>query len=201
MLPTVSALSEALDRVSAHCDVRERLALIPPSAKMRGLYFRSIEVPLTKAGKIEAYRALFPERVSAIKWQPASEFLLRLAIGASILTSPERVGEGMYEIGRRNAVSVSESLLGRTLLRLLSRDPQKLLQQGVAARRQSTTFGTWTLTFPSPRSAIMTFREEYNYIESYGLGAAQGTFDAIDLPVKAEVELEDRFNGRHLLSW
>jgi uncharacterized protein (TIGR02265 family) len=201
MLPRVSALEQALDRVSAHCDLRERLSLIPPSAKMRGMYFRSIEAPLMQAGKIEPYRALFPDRVPAIKWLPATEFLTRLAIGASLLTSPEGVHEGMYEIGRRNAASVSESLLGRTLIRLLSRDPRKVLQQGIAARRQSTSFGTWTLSFPSARSAVMTFREEYMYIESYGLGAAYGTFEAIDVPMKAEVELDNRFEGRHVLTW
>jgi hypothetical protein len=43
--------------------------------------------------------------------------------------------------------------------------------------------------------------EEYLYIESYLLGAAQGTFEAVDVPVRAEVVLQDRFNGRHILRW
>ena len=76
------------------------------------------------------------------------------------------------------------------MLRLLSRDPHKLLQQGVAGRRQSYSYGSWELTFPGERSAIMNMVEEYLYIESYLLGAAQGTFDAISLPVRAEVVLE-----------
>ena len=86
-----------MDEVSRHCDVVERLALIPPSAKGRGLYFR--------------------------------------------------------------------------------------------------------LSFPEERTAVMTMVEEYFYIESYMLGAAQGTFDAIGVPVQTEVILEDRFNGRHVLKW
>jgi hypothetical protein len=47
----------------------------------------------------------------------------------------------------------------------------------------------------------MTMTEEYLPIESYMLGAAQGTFEAVGIPVKTEAVLEDRFNGRHVLRW
>jgi uncharacterized protein (TIGR02265 family) len=191
----------AIEAVSGYCDLRERLALIPPSAKLRGLYFRSIDSALAREGRLDAYRAIFPERFAAILWQPASEFLVRLAVGGSLLTSPERVHEGMFEIGRRNPVEFADSLLGRTMLRLLSRDPRKLLQQAVAGRRQSFTYGTWRLTFPEERKAVMTIADEYLYIDSYLLGAAQGTFDAVSVPVRAEAILDDRFNGRHVLDW
>ena len=126
------------DEVCRYCDLRERLTLLPPSAKARGFYFHSIEAVLGRQGKAEAYRALFPERFAAILWHPASEFLVRLAAGAAMLTSAERVHEGMFEIGRRNAIAVSESLIGRAMLRLLSRDPQKLLQQGQGHQQQRT---------------------------------------------------------------
>jgi hypothetical protein len=43
--------------------------------------------------------------------------------------------------------------------------------------------------------------EEYGYIESYLLGAAQGTFEAAGIPVRTEVKLFDRFNGQHILNW
>lgn len=201
MLRAVNERSQAIEDVSRYCDLTERLPLVPPSAQVRGLYFRSIETVLTRAGRIERYRRLFPERFGALSWQPASEFLVRLAVGGALLSSPERVHEGMYEIGRQNALAFAESLLGRMLLRLLSRDPQKLLQQGAAGRRQSYSFGSWELTFPDERSAIVQMTEEYFYIESHLLGAARGTFDAIDLPVQAEAVLEDRFRGRHILRW
>ena len=145
--------------------------------------------------------ACFRSASRAIQWYPTADFLKRLVTSAALLTSPARVHEGMFEIGRRNAVAFSESLIGRTMLRLLSRDPQKLLQQGAAARRQSSAYGSWSLAFPEERTAVMTMVEEYTYIESYLLGAAQGTFDAIDRPVRTEVVLDDRFNGRHILKW
>jgi uncharacterized protein (TIGR02265 family) len=197
----VNERAAAIEEVSRYCDVAERVALLPPSAKGRGLYFRSIETVLGRAGKLDRYHALFPERFSAVRWYPMHQFLTQLAVGGALLTEPARVHEGMFEIGRQNALSFAESLLGRTHLRLLSRDPKRLLQQGVAARRQSCSVGRWTLVFPEERTAVMTMTEEYLYIESYLLGAAQGTFDAVGIPVKSEVALEDRFNGRHMLSW
>ena len=55
--------------------------------------------------------------------------------------------------------------------------------------------------YPAQRTAVTSMVEEYMYIESYLLGAAQGTFDAIGVPVRTEVVLEDRFTGKHILSW
>src|SRR5688572_6574630 len=136
-----------------------------------------------------------------MRWYPTREFLVRLTVGGALLTDPARVHDGMFEIGRRNAIEFSESLLGKTLLRLLSRDPKKLLAQGVAARRQSCSVGRWTLTFPEEGRAVMAMEEEFLYIESYLLGAAQGTFDAVGIPVRTQVVLEDRFTGRHILDW
>lgn len=201
MLRHVPERERLLEEVYRHCDLRERLAVLPPSAKSRGLYFKSIETALERANLGRRYHELFPEHFAASMWHPTAELLVRLAAGAALLTSAERVHEGMFEIGRRNAVAFGESLLGRVMLRLLSRDPHKLLKQGVAARRQSGTFGSWEVAFPTERSAIITMQQEYVYIESYMLGAAQGTFDAISLPVKTEVVLQDRFNGQHILHW
>jgi uncharacterized protein (TIGR02265 family) len=190
-----------IETVCNHCDLRERLALVPPSARVRGLYFGSIEAVLARAGRAQEYKALFPERFAAVSWHPVWEFLPRLAVGGALLTSPERVHEGMLEIGRRNAVAFTESLLGRMLLRFLSRDPKKLLQQANAGRRQSTNFGRWDIRFPDDHTAIIEMAEEYQWIESYGLGAALGTFEAVGIPMQAEVQLTNRFMGRHILRW
>jgi uncharacterized protein (TIGR02265 family) len=197
----LDALARALEEVKDHCDVVDRLSTLPPSAKIRGLYARSVEAVLARAGLEEPYRVLFPERFSAIRWYALAEFIPRLVVGASLLMGPVRVHEGLFEIGRRNAAAVGESLLGRALLRVLARDPKLLLQQGIAARRQTHSFGHWELTFPGPGRAVVEMVDEYLYIESYMLGAARGTFDAIGVPVKAEAVLETPYKGRHLLSW
>jgi uncharacterized protein (TIGR02265 family) len=195
------ALQSALAAVGRHCDVEERLLLVPPSAKVRGVYFRSIESALRQAGQLARYRALFPRDLGTLQWHPCGELLRRVTVGAALLVGPERVHEGMREIGRHNAVEFAQSLLGRMLMRLLSRDPKKLLLQGIAARRQTCSYGTWQVTFPEERSAIVTMDEEYLYLESFCMGSALGTFEAIGLAVDARCELNTRFDGRHVLRW
>jgi uncharacterized protein (TIGR02265 family) len=184
-----------------YCDLAERLPLLPPSVKSRGVYLVGIDRVLAKSSSFDKFKALFPQRPSAIPWYPTREFLVRCAVAGAMLAGPERVHQGMFEIGRGNAVTFAESLLGRALIRLLDRDPKRLLKQGIAGRRQGNTHGHWELEFPSEREAVVTMTEEYCYIESYMLGAAQGTFDAIGMPVRAEAVLQDRFNGKHVLRW
>ncbi len=193
--------AQVLAEVSRFCDIEERLTLVPPSAKVRGTYCRSIDAALTEAGKYKRYRELFPRELGTLQWHPCGEFLVRLVAAGGLLMGPERVKEGMLEIGRRNAYEFARSLLGRILLRLLSRDPKKLLLQGVAARRQTCSYGDWQVTFPQEQTAIVTMVEEYMYLETFMLGAALGTFDAIGLKVDATAELQTKFHGRHVLHW
>lgn len=187
--------------LTRHCDLEERVGLVPPSAKVRGLYFNNILQVLTAAGRHDEFLRIFPQKFSSIGWYPMAEYLTRLAVGGAILESPLEVHHGMSEIGRRNAIAFSESLLGKTMLRLLSKDPQKLLKQGAAARRQSWSSGRWDVHFPGPREAIVAMYDEYVWIDSNLRGAAVGTFESIGLVVEIEVELVSRFEGRHILSW
>jgi uncharacterized protein (TIGR02265 family) len=197
----VDARRTALAEVGKHCDVQERMRIVPPSAVMRGLYVRSIEDVLARAGCAEPYRAMFPERHSALGWYPIRDFLEKLTIAAGILRGPERVHEGMLEIGKNNAHAFSDGVLGRVMLRLLSREPRKLLKQAIAGRRQSAKPARWELSFPDERTAVMAMTEEYSYIESYYLGAAQGTFEAVGIPVQIACVLDDPYTGRHIIRW
>lgn len=195
------SLDQALDELARHCDVRERLALVPPSAKLRGYYCRSIESALREAGRLRRFQQLFPRELGSLEWAPASQLLTRIVVGGALLHGVEQVHRGMFDIGRRNAFEFARTLLGRVLMRLLSRDPQKLLLQGVAARRQTCSYGSMRVEFPEARSAIVHVDEEYLYLDSYLLGAAHGTFAAIELEVDARCEVDTKFSGRHLLHW
>jgi uncharacterized protein (TIGR02265 family) len=197
----MSPALELLEELKVHCDIHERLELLPANARVRGVYFRSIEAVLGRAGRLSDYRALFPATKAAVLWYPAAEFMQQLVAGAALLTEPSRVHDGLFEIGRRNARVFAESLLGRLLIRFLSRDPRQLLNQALVGHRQGYSHSTWQLSFLDDRTACMSMSDEYMFIDSYLVGAARGTFEAIALPVEVEVQLDDRFRGRHLLRW
>jgi uncharacterized protein (TIGR02265 family) len=191
-----------LELVGDHCDLRERLAAVPPSAQIRGMYLRSVQAALERAGRGIEYRALCgTPRFSALRFYPTGEYLIHLAAGGALLKGAERVHEGIFEISRSNAAVVADSLVGRTLLRALARDPQRLLRQGAAAHRQTARYSQWILEFPGPREAVMEFRNEMVWIESSLLGAAHGTMEAAGIEATFRCELRDPYNGFHYISW
>lgn len=192
----------ALELVASYCDILDRLEAIPPSARVRGMFFHNVEKHVARRGKTREYAELFEnERHGSLTYYPVREYLVRLAAGGALVASPERVHDGIHEICRNNATFFTDSILGRTLIRLLSHDPIRLSEQGLAARRQTHDYGQWELVRRGPTSLEMIYRDEYVWIESAMAGAAQGTFEACGLRPKIETKLLDRFNGSTLLSW
>ncbi len=156
LAPPPDPRADAIRDLCRYCDLAERLPLLPPSAKSRGVYLVGIDRVLAKAGSFDRFKAFFPQRPSSIPWYPTSDFLVRLAVAGALLAGPERVDQGMFEIGRGNAVTFAESLLGRALIRLLDRDPKRLLKQGIAGRRHRNTHGHGSSS--TPRSAKRSSR-------------------------------------------
>jgi len=193
--------ADRIRELTEHSDLHERLRSVPPAARIRGLYFKSTIAVLTEAEKLDEYRELFTENYSAMGWFPMTDYLERLAVGAALLTSPKDIDAGLYEIGRSNAAAFAESLLGRMMIRLLSKDPQKLLRQACASRRQSVEYGRWSVEFGPERTAVIHMREEYIWIASNLTGAAKGTFESIGLDASVDYTLAGPYEGTHIIRW
>jgi len=191
----------ALELVGKHCDIEERMKLVPATARVRGVLFRPIQAQLQKRGLLDAYQAYFGEKRGAIPFYPLTDYLLRLAVAGALVTTPSRLHEGMFSICKGNASEIVESVLGRALLRLLARDPVRLTEQGLAARRQTMAYGHWSIVRHGERSIEMVYENEYTWIDSAIAGSAVGTFEACGLTPKIETRLVDRFNGSTLIEW
>jgi uncharacterized protein (TIGR02265 family) len=200
--PDVTLADRAVALVAPYCDIVERLGLVPPSAQMRGVWFKSVEKQVERVGRMAAYREYFPtDHYSALAYYPVVELLVRSAYAGAIVASPEQVHAGMSSITRENAEAFMGSLLGRAMLRVLSRDPVRLLEQALAARRQSCKYGHWEICRHSERVVEMVYTDEYWWIESAVTGAAQGTFEACGIKAEIETKLVDRFNGSTFFRW
>jgi uncharacterized protein (TIGR02265 family) len=194
--------SRAVALVASHCDIVSRLEIVPPSAQIRGVWFNAIEKQLEKSHRLQVYREYFPsDRFSALSFYPLVSFLERVACAGAIVVSPDRVHEGMSMVMSGNAEAFMDTLLGRVMLRVLSRDPVRLFEQGTAARRQSFSYGRWELRRVGVRELEIAHTDEYCWIESAIAGACQGTFDACQLTGVVETRLSDRFNGFTVLRW
>jgi uncharacterized protein (TIGR02265 family) len=198
----VASLDRAIELVAPYCDIVDRLKVIPPSAQARGVWLKNIENQVERLGEIATYREYFPnDHYSSLSFYPVADVIIRSACAGALVASPERVHEGMVIISKGNAESFMASLLGRMMLRVFSRDPVRLLEQGLAARRQSTTYGHWELRRHSEREVEMVYQNEYWWIESALTGAALGTFEACKISARIETKLIDRFNGSTFFRW
>jgi uncharacterized protein (TIGR02265 family) len=192
----------ALDLVAAHCDIVERLRLVPPTARLRGMLFRSIERQLELRGHLEAYRRYFPrDCYSSIPFYSLHAYMLRIAVAGALAASPERLHEGMYDVSRGNAQAFADSLIGCALIRLLARDPVRLTEQGLAAQRQMASYGRWAIVRRGGREIEMQYRDEYVWIESVMAGSAAGTFESCGIRAELETSLSGRFSGRTVVRW
>jgi uncharacterized protein (TIGR02265 family) len=188
--------------VASHCDIIERLNDVPPSARVRGLYFKSVLNELRQLDRLAAFEEYFPaERRSSLTFYPLADYLVRLAVAGAVVRSPVELHAGIHQITRQNASAFSSSLLGRVLTRILARDPVRLTEQGLAARRQSTTYGEWELAQRGPREIEMIYRGEYMWIESAIAGAATGTFEGLKIQPRLQTTLTDKYNGSTLIRW
>lgn len=195
-------VDRAIQVVAPYCDIESRLEVVPPSAQVRGLYLRSFETVLQRAGRTQLYREYFEgERWSPIRMYPLRDYMIRLAVAGASLRSPERVHEGMHDVWRTNATTFAASLLGRTMLRLLSHDPVRLTEQGLAARRQTYQYGHWAIVRHGPRAVEMVYREEYLWIESAIAGGAVGAFEACGIEANLQTKLLNRFDGSTMITW
>jgi uncharacterized protein (TIGR02265 family) len=195
-------MRRALDLVAPHCDIVERLELVPPTARVRGVLFNAIERQVEELGHTPRYREYFArDRYSSVPFYPLRDYLLRLAVAGAVVASPERLHDGIYAVSRGNARTFADSLLGRAIIRLLARDPVRLTEQGLAGQRQMSSYGHWSIVRHGERELEMRYRDEYTWIESAMAGSAAGTFEACGAAPRIETKLTDRFNGSTFVRW
>lgn len=157
---------------------------------------------LKQVGKLEEYREYFPDdRWSMLTYYPLASFMLRVAVAGAIMASPFEIHHGMHQAMRLNATTFASTVLGRALFRILAKDPIRLTEQAMAARRQAMSYGEWSIVSRGPRHIETAYRSEYLWIESAIAGSAVGTFDACNLVATVETRLDDRFNGSTLITW
>jgi uncharacterized protein (TIGR02265 family) len=200
--PLVLYRRRIVEQVGPHCDLVKRLADVPQAARVRGVYFRSALEEVTRRGLRQVFEAVIPETDrSVFTLYPLADYLLWLAWAGSLVASPASVHDGMRELSRGNAVYYGRSLLGRSLARLLSRDPIRLLHQAMQSKRAVSNYGRWQLIEEGPRHAIVRLEEEYVWIESALLGAALGALECCEIQPTAEVRLRDSYNGDLVFRW
>ncbi|HEX6245197.1 MAG TPA: DUF2378 family protein [Polyangiales bacterium] len=192
----------AIEYVEPHCDLVERLRALPPSAHVRGVVFTSIKEALRRTGKLEEFGAQFGAfRYESLALYPLAEYMVRLASAGAFLRSPQAVYEGIGEISRLNAAEMTKSLLGQALLHELAAEPERLLEQGLAMRRQVCKYGRWELLTHAPRHVEVRYVDEYVWIRQAWTYAALGTFEGCSIKPRITTTLETPYCGSTHFRW
>ena len=180
----------AIEYVEPHCDLVERLRALPPSAHVRGVVFTSIKEALRRTGKLEEFGAQFGAfRYESLALYPLAEYMVRLASAGAFLRSPQAVYEGIGEISRLNAAEMTKRLLGQALLHELAAEPERLLEQGLAMRRQVCKYGRWELLTHAPRHVEVRYVDEYVWIRQAWTYAALVTFEGCSIKTRITTTL------------
>jgi uncharacterized protein (TIGR02265 family) len=193
----------ALEFVAPHCDVRERLRDVPGTALVRGVFFRPIASVLDEAGELSSYSERFGslQHYHSLTFYPLTDYLVRLASAGAVLRSPAELMRGVADISRQNAREFAASLLGKALIEELANDPLRLLEQGLAMRRQTANYGRWELVRHGPRELEVRYTDEYIWIQEALTAAATGTFDACSIKPTVTTTLRDPYNGTTHFCW
>lgn len=188
--------------LAPHCDIAPRLAAVPPTACVRGLYFRAALDEITRRGQRAAFETIIHDTErSAFMLYPLTDYLVWIAWAGSLIATPTDVHVGMRELFRGNAVYFGQSLLGRSLLRLISRDPIRQMHQAIQSKRAITNYGRWSIIDEGPRHVTVRHDDEYVWIESALLGGALGGFESCGLSPTVEVSLRDPYHGDIAFRW
>lgn len=191
-----------VELLAPHCDIATRLAATPHHARIRGIYFRAIIEELTRRGLRSAFQETVTDSErSTFTLYPAADYLVWTAFAGSLIESPASVHQGMHELHRGYSLYFAQSLLGRSLLRLISRDPGRQLHQAIQSKRAVTNYGRWTMIEEGPGRAVIRLEDEYVWMESALLGGALGGLESCGVQPTAEVKLRDPFNGEIAFRW
>lgn len=191
-----------VELLAPHCDIVTGLKAVPAAARVRGLYFRALADEMTRRGLRPAFEEVIHDSDrSAFTLYPLGDYLVWLGFAGSLAASPAEVHQGMRDLHRGHSLYFGQSLLGRSLLRLISRDPIRQLHQAIQSKRAVTNYGRWSVVDEGPGHATIRLQEEYVWIESALLGGALGGLEACGIHPTAEVRLSDPYNGELVFRW
>jgi uncharacterized protein (TIGR02265 family) len=197
----MTGVSVDMRRIETSLDLARRLAAIPDSAAVRGIFFNQLRDALQRELAIDEVtleRLTGPARQSH-KMQPARDFARLCAVTGALVDDDPR--EGMRRLSRGQAAFFSRSWYGRAFQRVLLPDPLKAVQWVAFSRDYISNFGHLRVEARGPNRVLIHFYDEYCWIEACQRGGCEGMLDACGVRGTVTAELDTPFRGRLDVSW
>jgi uncharacterized protein (TIGR02265 family) len=197
----VSPVFVDLARAAQTLDLPRRLAAVPTTAMVRGVFFNLIEADLARRGLLghPAWHG------SALHQRRSHELygardLLTLASTAGALLHADPL-EGMRQVHASTATYFASTWYGRAFRRFLHPDPGEALAWIERSRHFVANYGRWRYEPRGFGKGILHMFDEYCYIEAIQRGGCEGLLTACGVRGTVDVELDTPYQGRLVVAW
>jgi serine/threonine-protein kinase len=183
---------------AAPVDLDAHLALLPPGATCKGLFFIDLiqrASPVLSAADL-ARLALVPER----RYVPFYDYPLaenmRISVAAVQAIFPRQpVGEGLRRLGQTAFDTVLAAPMGRALFGFLGTNVERIFLAAPRAYELFLACGQVTSEKAGPRTFLFRARDYPDFLETYQVGLIEGVLRHCHERGRVRVALEDLANA------
>lgn len=180
-----------------------RLADTPPTAAVRGIFFRLAEQCVAERSKqlVTVWRAATGARFRwPFRMYSAREFIREQAV-AAVLLDPTHPGDALRKMWMATP-KLSPNIRAEGFMRYLTgKDPMQALTWLEQNRRMMNNYGDWWVVPHGTNSATFHHRDEYTWIEHCHVGGTEGTLRRCGVVPTMSFELDSPYCGRVHASW
>jgi uncharacterized protein (TIGR02265 family) len=179
-------------------DLERSIALLPPDAAVKGLFFTDV---IERVRAVTGTDALFADAgVTPRRWIPFFDYpyadWMRIAVVAARLLSPkDPPAEGVRELGRHAYDALLATHVGRVLFGVLGRDAGAVLRLGPRGYALFVNFGSITAEELERGRVRYRFRSFPGFIETYQVGIFEGVLRHCNAKGEVRIDMQDLANA------
>ena len=185
-------------RFDVPVDLEAHLALLPPEATCKGMFFIDLlrmgaraatSADLSRAAQIAERRYLAFHDYSAAE-------NMRLTVAVAKAVYPRHpLGEGLRRLGQSTFDNVLGTHVGRSILGILGPDIEKILLAGPKTLKHLCSFGRVTVEKAGAHTYLFRVKELPVFLETFQVGVLEGALRHCRAQGKVRIALDDLAGG------
>jgi uncharacterized protein (TIGR02265 family) len=193
-----SEMAVDLASAAAALDLEHRVASIPPTACIRGVFFQLLRDEMRRRHLVIPAVSRLVERTRSYGLYPARDLCRAFAYAGAVVRPDAE--DGMRELFTASVVYFTSTWYGRAFGRFLRPEPLQALSWIERSRDYVANYGRWRLEVRSPEHAVFHMFDEYFWMSAHQ-GGCEGLLAACRVQGEVHTELDDPFNGRLDIRW
>lgn len=185
-------------------EIEDHVALLPPGASCKGLFFND---PIERLRKVDPRHPLLEaseiagRRHVAFFDYPYSDFMRVLATTARAVYPAAPLGEGMRRLGRAGYEALLNSHVGKVLFGVFGRNFEQVARMGARGWKVSVSFGAVEIEDLGERHVRYHFRDMPAMLETYQVGVVEGAMNVCGVEGELRIQMRDLANATLDVRW